>query len=163
MPQCPKASRHQHPGGQHHCARQRRAAAARAGQTHHRAVPVGRHRGALQTHLCLLEPHHTVSAAVSEWGRPGEVVLCSRLCLSVRAGRGGWSAKGCEVVFRNSTHISCQCYHMTSFAVLMDISRREASDTHASHMIRIRVAPHCNVAFSHSKRTRTERSCPSKS
>ncbi|KAJ8258826.1 hypothetical protein COCON_G00178380 [Conger conger] len=40
-------------------------------------------------------------------------------------GNGGWSAKGCEVVFRNHTHISCQCYHMTSFAVLMDISRRE--------------------------------------
>ncbi|XP_054640393.1 cadherin EGF LAG seven-pass G-type receptor 2 isoform X5 [Dunckerocampus dactyliophorus] len=44
---------------------------------------------------------------------------------SLRAGKGGWSAKGCEVVFRNNTHISCQCYHMTSFAVLMDISRRE--------------------------------------
>ncbi|XP_030634210.1 cadherin EGF LAG seven-pass G-type receptor 2 [Chanos chanos] len=43
----------------------------------------------------------------------------------VPGGHGGWSAKGCEVVFRNSTHISCQCYHMTSFAVLMDISRRE--------------------------------------
>ncbi|KAJ8260235.1 hypothetical protein GJAV_G00178630 [Gymnothorax javanicus] len=40
-------------------------------------------------------------------------------------GTGGWSAKGCEVVFRNHTHISCQCYHMTSFAVLMDVSRRE--------------------------------------
>ncbi|XP_069046547.1 cadherin EGF LAG seven-pass G-type receptor 2 isoform X2 [Lepisosteus oculatus] len=40
-------------------------------------------------------------------------------------GTGGWSAKGCEVVFRNHTHISCQCSHMTSFAVLMDISRRE--------------------------------------
>nr|XP_014351913.1 PREDICTED: cadherin EGF LAG seven-pass G-type receptor 2 [Latimeria chalumnae] len=38
---------------------------------------------------------------------------------------GGWSAKGCEVIFRNETHISCQCNHMTSFAVLMDISRRE--------------------------------------
>ncbi|XP_047439870.1 cadherin EGF LAG seven-pass G-type receptor 2 isoform X3 [Mugil cephalus] len=44
---------------------------------------------------------------------------------SILAGSGGWSAKGCEVVFRNSTHISCQCYHMTSFAVLMDVSRRE--------------------------------------
>lgn len=47
----------------------------------------------------------------------------------ISAGNGGWSAKGCEVVFRNSTHISCQCYHMTSFAVLMDISRREVSNT----------------------------------
>ncbi|XP_040889470.1 cadherin EGF LAG seven-pass G-type receptor 2 [Toxotes jaculatrix] len=44
---------------------------------------------------------------------------------TILAGNGGWSAKGCEVVFRNITHISCQCYHMTSFAVLMDISRRE--------------------------------------
>ncbi|XP_060132979.1 cadherin EGF LAG seven-pass G-type receptor 2 isoform X2 [Zootoca vivipara] len=41
------------------------------------------------------------------------------------SGTGGWSAKGCEVVFRNETHVSCQCNHMTSFAVLMDISRRE--------------------------------------
>ncbi|TRY55727.1 hypothetical protein DNTS_010295 [Danionella cerebrum] len=40
-------------------------------------------------------------------------------------GPGGWSARGCEVVFRNQTHISCHCYHLTSFAVLMDISRRE--------------------------------------
>ncbi|XP_072336405.1 cadherin EGF LAG seven-pass G-type receptor 2 isoform X1 [Scyliorhinus torazame] len=40
-------------------------------------------------------------------------------------GTGGWSSKGCELVFRNETHISCQCNHMTSFAVLMDISRRE--------------------------------------
>ncbi|XP_035281502.1 cadherin EGF LAG seven-pass G-type receptor 1-like isoform X1 [Anguilla anguilla] len=39
--------------------------------------------------------------------------------------RGGWSSKGCDLVFRNSTHISCQCNHMTSFAVLMDISTRE--------------------------------------
>ncbi|XP_072571150.1 cadherin EGF LAG seven-pass G-type receptor 2 isoform X1 [Paramormyrops kingsleyae] len=38
---------------------------------------------------------------------------------------GGWSAKGCELVFRNYTHISCRCSHMTSFAVLMDVSQRE--------------------------------------
>uniref|UniRef100_A0A672UKE0 Cadherin EGF LAG seven-pass G-type receptor 2 n=1 Tax=Strigops habroptila TaxID=2489341 RepID=A0A672UKE0_STRHB len=38
---------------------------------------------------------------------------------------GGWSARGCEVVFRNRSHVSCQCHHLTSFAVLMDISRRE--------------------------------------
>ncbi|XP_035376437.1 cadherin EGF LAG seven-pass G-type receptor 2 isoform X2 [Electrophorus electricus] len=43
----------------------------------------------------------------------------------VVGGAGAWSSKGCEVVFRNSTHISCQCYHMTCFAVLMDISHRE--------------------------------------
>uniref|UniRef100_A0A3B3ZJN6 Uncharacterized protein n=1 Tax=Periophthalmus magnuspinnatus TaxID=409849 RepID=A0A3B3ZJN6_9GOBI len=43
-------------------------------------------------------------------------------------GTGGWSSKGCEVLNRNNTHISCQCNHMTSFAVLMDISKREHGD-----------------------------------
>uniref|UniRef100_A0A6Q2YAY3 Cadherin EGF LAG seven-pass G-type receptor 1 n=1 Tax=Esox lucius TaxID=8010 RepID=A0A6Q2YAY3_ESOLU len=44
--------------------------------------------------------------------------------ISVR-GTGGWSARGCDLVFRNSSHISCRCNHMSSFAVLMDISKRE--------------------------------------
>ncbi|KAG5267992.1 hypothetical protein AALO_G00228230 [Alosa alosa] len=43
-------------------------------------------------------------------------------------GTGGWSSKGCELVERNRTHISCHCNHMTSFAVLMDISKREHGD-----------------------------------
>uniref|UniRef100_A0AAY5KNZ4 Cadherin EGF LAG seven-pass G-type receptor 1 n=1 Tax=Esox lucius TaxID=8010 RepID=A0AAY5KNZ4_ESOLU len=43
-------------------------------------------------------------------------------------GTGGWSSKGCELLDRNNTHISCQCNHMTSFAVLMDISKREHGD-----------------------------------
>ncbi|XP_048219002.1 cadherin EGF LAG seven-pass G-type receptor 2 isoform X2 [Perognathus longimembris pacificus] len=41
------------------------------------------------------------------------------------SGTGGWSARGCQVVFRNESHVGCQCNHMTSFAVLMDVSRRE--------------------------------------
>ncbi|XP_053055503.1 cadherin EGF LAG seven-pass G-type receptor 1 isoform X3 [Acinonyx jubatus] len=40
-------------------------------------------------------------------------------------GTGGWSAKGCELLSRNRTHVVCQCSHTTSFAVLMDVSRRE--------------------------------------
>ncbi|KAF7668280.1 hypothetical protein LDENG_00021540 [Lucifuga dentata] len=43
-------------------------------------------------------------------------------------GTGGWSSKGCEVLNRTNSHISCQCNHMTSFAVLMDISNREQDD-----------------------------------
>ncbi|KAF7228987.1 transcript variant X3 [Nothobranchius furzeri] len=43
-------------------------------------------------------------------------------------GVGGWSSKGCEVLNRNNSHISCQCNHITSFAVLMDISKREHGD-----------------------------------
>ncbi|XP_045866540.1 cadherin EGF LAG seven-pass G-type receptor 1 isoform X2 [Meles meles] len=40
-------------------------------------------------------------------------------------GTGGWSAKGCELLSRNRTHVACQCSHTASFAVLMDVSRRE--------------------------------------
>eukprot|EP00061_Rhincodon_typus_P014672 g41849.t1 len=47
-------------------------------------------------------------------------VECKRI-----GGTGGWSSKGCELVLRNESHINCQCNHMTSFAVLMDISKRE--------------------------------------
>uniref|UniRef100_A0A671L319 Cadherin EGF LAG seven-pass G-type receptor 1 n=1 Tax=Sinocyclocheilus anshuiensis TaxID=1608454 RepID=A0A671L319_9TELE len=43
-------------------------------------------------------------------------------------GAGAWSSKGCDLISRNHTHISCQCNHMTSFAVLMDISKREHGD-----------------------------------
>ncbi|KAK7795875.1 hypothetical protein U0070_000483 [Myodes glareolus] len=35
-------------------------------------------------------------------------------------GTGGWSAKGCELLSRNRTHITCQCSHSTSCVVLMD-------------------------------------------
>ncbi|XP_027875467.1 cadherin EGF LAG seven-pass G-type receptor 1 isoform X3 [Xiphophorus couchianus] len=44
---------------------------------------------------------------------------------SSNGNKGGWSSRGCEVLNRNNSHISCQCNHMTSFAVLMDISKRE--------------------------------------
>lgn len=40
-------------------------------------------------------------------------------------GTGGWSARGCELVARNRTHVSCRCEHAASSAVLMDVSRRE--------------------------------------
>uniref|UniRef100_A0A671R1N7 Cadherin EGF LAG seven-pass G-type receptor 1-like n=1 Tax=Sinocyclocheilus anshuiensis TaxID=1608454 RepID=A0A671R1N7_9TELE len=46
----------------------------------------------------------------------------------VVGGTGAWSSKGCDLISRNHTHISCQCNHMTSFAVLMDISKREHGD-----------------------------------
>ncbi|XP_078727412.1 cadherin EGF LAG seven-pass G-type receptor 2-like isoform X2 [Lampetra fluviatilis] len=41
------------------------------------------------------------------------------------SGEGGWSARGCELHSRNSTHITCRCNHMSSYALLMDMSNRE--------------------------------------
>uniref|UniRef100_A0A8C4XIS4 Cadherin EGF LAG seven-pass G-type receptor 1 n=1 Tax=Falco tinnunculus TaxID=100819 RepID=A0A8C4XIS4_FALTI len=43
-------------------------------------------------------------------------------------GTGAWSSRGCELFSRNQSHIACQCNHITSFAVLMDISKREVCD-----------------------------------
>nr|XP_030111756.3 cadherin EGF LAG seven-pass G-type receptor 1 isoform X3 [Taeniopygia guttata] len=40
-------------------------------------------------------------------------------------GTGAWSSRGCELFSRNHSHIACQCNHITSSAVLMDISKRE--------------------------------------
>lgn len=59
-------------------------------------------------------------------GCPGRFPDLCHLVVLCRVGSvGGWSARGCEVTFRNQSHVSCQCHHLTSFAVLMDISRRE--------------------------------------
>ncbi|KAM4022955.1 cadherin EGF LAG seven-pass G-type receptor 3 isoform 2-T2 [Anomaloglossus baeobatrachus] len=38
---------------------------------------------------------------------------------------GSWTAKDCELVFRNTTHVRCQCSQFGSFGVLMDGSHRE--------------------------------------
>uniref|UniRef100_A0A8V5FS30 Uncharacterized protein n=1 Tax=Melopsittacus undulatus TaxID=13146 RepID=A0A8V5FS30_MELUD len=51
-------------------------------------------------------------------------VLFMALCKQHSA----WSSRGCELFSRNQSHIACQCNHITSFAVLMDISKREVSD-----------------------------------
>uniref|UniRef100_A0A8C6Z0A9 Cadherin EGF LAG seven-pass G-type receptor 3 n=1 Tax=Nothoprocta perdicaria TaxID=30464 RepID=A0A8C6Z0A9_NOTPE len=38
---------------------------------------------------------------------------------------GFWTAKDCELVYRNATHVHCQCSQFGTFGVLMDSSHRE--------------------------------------
>ncbi|XP_053325600.1 cadherin EGF LAG seven-pass G-type receptor 3 [Spea bombifrons] len=38
---------------------------------------------------------------------------------------GSWTAKDCDLIYRNSTHVRCQCSQFGSFGVLMDGSHRE--------------------------------------
>uniref|UniRef100_A0A8C5N1A1 Cadherin EGF LAG seven-pass G-type receptor 3 n=1 Tax=Leptobrachium leishanense TaxID=445787 RepID=A0A8C5N1A1_9ANUR len=38
---------------------------------------------------------------------------------------GSWTARDCDLVYRNSTHVRCQCSQFGSFGVLMDGSHRE--------------------------------------
>uniref|UniRef100_A0A8C1QX49 Cadherin, EGF LAG seven-pass G-type receptor 3 n=1 Tax=Cyprinus carpio TaxID=7962 RepID=A0A8C1QX49_CYPCA len=43
---------------------------------------------------------------------------------SVSAG-GCWTVRDCSVVYRNTSHVRCQCHRLGTFGVLMDSSQRE--------------------------------------
>ncbi|XP_058529592.1 cadherin EGF LAG seven-pass G-type receptor 1 isoform X1 [Ochotona princeps] len=58
-------------------------------------------------------------------------------------GTGGWSARGCELQSRNRSHVVCQCSHAGSFAVLMDISRREHGE-----VLPLKIVTYAAVALS---------------
>ena len=48
-----------------------------------------------------------------------------------------WSDEGCQVIkhlsYRNQT--TCECNHLTNFAILMDVSNREKNDEGAKHIL----------------------------
>lgn len=48
------------------------------------------------------------------------------------SGLGEWSQEGCQVVRSNATQTTCECDHMTNFAVLMAVQEVELSDLHMS-------------------------------
>lgn len=41
---------------------------------------------------------------------------------------GCWTVRDCMVVYRNTSHVRCQCQRLGTFGVLMDSSHREVSD-----------------------------------
>ncbi|XP_061182218.1 adhesion G protein-coupled receptor L1-like [Saccostrea echinata] len=43
---------------------------------------------------------------------------------------GDWSQEGCSLRDMNSTHVTCQCNHLTNFAILMDVSGVELGYEH---------------------------------
>ncbi|XP_063053636.1 cadherin EGF LAG seven-pass G-type receptor 1 [Engraulis encrasicolus] len=90
-------------------------------------VSVALHRDGRPVSVPLVRPitvHHRL--LVTEERTKPQCVYWNH---SIGVGGGGaWSAKGCELVFRNNSYISCQCSHLSSFAVLMDISKREHGD-----------------------------------
>ncbi|RWS17062.1 G-protein coupled receptor protein-like protein [Dinothrombium tinctorium] len=42
-------------------------------------------------------------------------------CVFWKAGEFKWSSYGCEVIAWNQTHTTCECNHLTNFAVLMQV------------------------------------------
>lgn len=116
--------------GQHSCCPSHRPCSEGAGDTAEATGEVMGH----STQGCSARPTPTgrvqlararegcCALAVSRFRGPSHPLvpfLCSI------GGTGGWSAKGCELLSRNRTHVVCQCSRAASCAVLMDISRRE--------------------------------------
>ena len=60
-----------------------------------------------------------------------ETILCD-LFFFLFSPRGFWSQAGCHLKERNSSHTTCQCYHLTSFAVLMRITDMPENDVMVS-------------------------------
>ncbi|XP_074155967.1 adhesion G-protein coupled receptor G2 isoform X4 [Sminthopsis crassicaudata] len=50
-------------------------------------------------------------------------VKCAFWDLSKNGGRGGWSSEGCIVKDKRMNETVCSCNHLTSFGVLLDLSR----------------------------------------
>ncbi|XP_072470305.1 adhesion G-protein coupled receptor G2 isoform X4 [Notamacropus eugenii] len=50
-------------------------------------------------------------------------VKCAFWDLSKNGGRGGWSSEGCTVKDKRMNETVCTCNHLTSFGVLLDLSR----------------------------------------
>uniref|UniRef100_A0ACB8FIJ8 Adhesion G-protein coupled receptor G2 n=1 Tax=Sphaerodactylus townsendi TaxID=933632 RepID=A0ACB8FIJ8_9SAUR len=50
-------------------------------------------------------------------------VRCAFWNFSINGGKGGWSYEGCTVKERRTNETVCSCNHLTSFGVLLDLSR----------------------------------------
>uniref|UniRef100_H2YZV2 GAIN-B domain-containing protein n=1 Tax=Ciona savignyi TaxID=51511 RepID=H2YZV2_CIOSA len=49
--------------------------------------------------------------------------------LEENSSAGHWASDGCTTLRSNSTHTSCECDHLTNFAILMDVVGVELGDT----------------------------------
>uniref|UniRef100_A0A672GQ58 Adhesion G protein-coupled receptor G2a n=1 Tax=Salarias fasciatus TaxID=181472 RepID=A0A672GQ58_SALFA len=48
--------------------------------------------------------------------------------LSFFNGSGGWSSDGCHLINASAEEATCSCNHLTSFAILLDLSRQDVVD-----------------------------------
>ncbi|XP_061778434.1 adhesion G-protein coupled receptor G2 [Nerophis ophidion] len=62
-------------------------------------------------------------------------VTCAFWDFTGNGGAGGWSSAGCFVVNSTSWGTTCTCNHLTSFAVLLDLSREGVSDPRQAQIL----------------------------
>ncbi|TNM96440.1 hypothetical protein fugu_016101 [Takifugu bimaculatus] len=57
-----------------------------------------------------------------------QVASCVFWDFSLNGGGGGWSSAGCFLVNATPDYTTCSCDHLTSFAILLDLSRQGLPD-----------------------------------
>ncbi|XP_020607500.1 adhesion G protein-coupled receptor L3-like, partial [Orbicella faveolata] len=62
--------------------------------------------------------------------------------------RGFWSEAGCHLTKRNSSHTTCQCYHLTSFAVLMRVIDIPDNDVMKKHQFALSLISYIGISIS---------------
>ena len=59
----------------------------------------------------------------SEWlSQSLDNLVQSKFCQFRNSRGGGWSKDGCELASHRNDTVTCECNHLTNFAVLMDPS-----------------------------------------
>uniref|UniRef100_UPI003AAC943A uncharacterized protein adgrg2a n=1 Tax=Centroberyx gerrardi TaxID=166262 RepID=UPI003AAC943A len=56
------------------------------------------------------------------------VASCAFWDFSLNGGGGGWNSAGCFLLNTTQENTSCSCNHLTSFAILLDVSRGEGTN-----------------------------------
>ncbi|XP_032242051.1 adhesion G protein-coupled receptor L2 [Nematostella vectensis] len=65
-----------------------------------------------------------------------------------RSSRLSWSGDGCTVGKTNSTHVQCHCRHLTSFAVLMQVSDGGTSKVEPEHHFALTLITYIGISLS---------------
>uniref|UniRef100_A0A2C9LDS9 GAIN-B domain-containing protein n=1 Tax=Biomphalaria glabrata TaxID=6526 RepID=A0A2C9LDS9_BIOGL len=76
----------------------------------------------------------TFTMRLTEAKKHDQITLCSFWNVSQGEAGGFWSQEGCLRVesLSNMSHTTCQCDHMTSFAILLDVHGLKVNEVHES-------------------------------
>lgn len=67
---------------------------------------------------------------------------------NMNGSRGFWSGEGCQVTSRNKSHTTCQCFHLTSFAVLMRVKDIHQSTVMEQHAFALGLISYIGISIS---------------
>ncbi|EDO44368.1 predicted protein, partial [Nematostella vectensis] len=73
---------------------------------------------------------------------------CNQISFLVTRLPGFWSNKGCYVNGTNSTHTICKCYHLTGFAILMNVKGDMDAILKGDHRLALSLITYIGIVLS---------------